>query len=168
MPRITFVREHRIVEASAGQRLDDIAREHGIAMCRETFAGTKHGNDTCWVSGAADAVSAPGFIERVLGGASGRRRRASRVRVLGDIEVWTQSGIDQRVGAPKPVAPPPRPTDDPDAPRLGIDASGSAAFPYGDPRAVGRGAREANARSTAKPAKKAGGKANPGDEEDEG
>lgn len=153
MPKITFVREHRTVEADAGERLGDVARKHGIAICRELFAGTRRGNDTCWVSGATGAVSAPGFIERVLGGASGRRRRASRVRVFGDVEVWTQSGIDQRVGADKPVAPPPRPSDEPDAPRLPIDASGSAAFPYGDPRAVGRGAREPRPRSTAKPAK---------------
>lgn len=164
MPKVTFVREHRTVEAQAGERLGDVARRHGIAMCREAFAGTKRGNDTCWVSGAAGAVSAPGLLERLLGQASGRRRRASQVRVLGDVEVWTQSGLDLRVGAARPVAPPPRPTDDPDAPRLPIDASGSAAFPYGDPRAVGRGAREARPRSTAKPTKN---KTSPSGEEDE-
>lgn len=166
MPKVTFVREHRSVEARVGERLGDLAREHGIAMCRETFAKTKRGNDTCWVSGAPGAVAAPSLLERMLG-ASGRRRRASRVRIFGDIEVWTQSGIDQRVGVAKPIAPPPRPSEDADAPRLGIDAAGSAAFPYGDPRAVGRGARDAVARSTARPTKKAGGKADPAEEEDE-
>ena len=59
---------------------------------------------------------------------------------------------------PKPkvaTAPPPNPSKDPEAKRLPIDASGTAAFPYGNPKAVGQGAREAIARNTSKP-KKAG------------
>lgn len=150
MPQVNFVREHRTVEARAGQTVAEIARAHGIRVRRETFAGLARGDSTCWVEGAPGAVSPIGLIERVFGKSRGRRRQASRVRVLGDVTVWTMAGIDDRVGTAKPVSPPPRPTEDSAARRLGVDAAGSAAFPYGDPRAVGRGEREPTARGSAK------------------
>ncbi|WP_437755409.1 hypothetical protein [Sorangium sp. So ce1389] len=141
MPRVTFVNEHRTVEAAPGRLLSDIAAEVGIAVCRETFRGTGIGDYTCWVKGEPGATSPPTFLERLLG-AKGQRRMANRTRVLGDVQVWTQAGPGNRLRAPRPIAPPPSPATDPEAPRKPIDASGSAAFPYGDPRAVGQGKRE--------------------------
>ncbi|XYH97476.1 hypothetical protein ACMHYB_58605 [Sorangium sp. So ce1128] len=141
MPRVTFVNEHRTVEAAPGRLLSDIAAELGIAVCRETFRGTGIGDYTCWVKGEPGATSPPTFLERLLG-AKGQRRMANRTRVLGDVQVWTQAGPGNRLRAPRPIAPPPSPATDPEAPRKPIDASGSAAFPYGDPRAVGQGKRE--------------------------
>ncbi|WP_437306208.1 hypothetical protein [Sorangium sp. So ce388] len=141
MPRVTFVNEHRTVEAAPGRLLSDIAAEVGIAVCRETFRGTGIGDYTCWVKGEAGATSPPTFLERLLG-AKGQRRMANRTRVLGDVQVWTQAGPGNRLRAPRPIAPPPSPATDPEAARKPIDASGSAAFPYGDPRAVGQGKRE--------------------------
>ncbi|WP_437832645.1 hypothetical protein [Sorangium sp. So ce1153] len=141
MPRVTFVNEHRTVEAAPGRLLSDIAAEVGIAVCRETFRGTGIGDYTCWVKGEPGATSPPTFLERLLG-AKGQRRMANRTRVLGDVQVWTQAGPGNRLRAPRPIAPPPSPATDPEAARKPIDASGSAAFPYGDPRAVGQGKRE--------------------------
>ncbi|WP_437505879.1 hypothetical protein [Sorangium sp. So ce1099] len=141
MPRVTFVNEHRTVEAAPGRLLSDIAAELGIAVCRETFRGTGIGDYTCWVKGEPGATSPPTFLERLLG-AKGQRRMANRTRVLGDVQVWTQAGPGNRLRAPRPIAPPPSPATDPEAARKPIDASGSAAFPYGDPRAVGQGKRE--------------------------
>ncbi|MGK3976214.1 hypothetical protein WMF38_31475 [Sorangium sp. So ce118] len=141
MPRITFVNEHRTVETEPGRLLSDIAAEVGIAVCRETFRGTGIGDYTCWVKGEPGATSPPTFLERLLG-AKGQRRMANRARVLGDVQVWTQAGPGNRLRTPRPIAPPPSPATDPEAPRKPIDASGSAAFPYGDPRAVGQGKRE--------------------------
>ncbi|WP_437779526.1 hypothetical protein [Sorangium sp. So ce1097] len=141
MPRVTFVNEHMTVEAEPGRLLSEIASAHGIAVCRETFRGTGIGDYTCWVKGEPGATSPPTFVERLLG-AKGQRRMANRTRVLGDVQVWTQAGPGNRLRAPRPIAPPPSPATDPEAPRKPIDASGSAAFPYGDPRAVGKGTRE--------------------------
>ncbi|AUX37989.1 MULTISPECIES: hypothetical protein [Sorangium] len=141
MPRITFVNEHMTVETEPGRLLSEIAAELGIAVCRETFRGTGIGDYTCWVKGEPGATSPPTFLERLLG-AKGQRRMANRTRVLGDVQVWTQAGPGNRLRAPRPIAPPPSPATDPEAPRKPIDASGSAAFPYGDPRAVGHGKRE--------------------------
>ena len=53
--------------------------------------------------------------------------------------------------APRPVTAPPTPKTDAAAPRLGVSSAGTAAFPYGNPLAVGKGTRDAVARSTAKP-----------------
>ncbi|WP_437570111.1 hypothetical protein [Sorangium sp. So ce542] len=141
MPKVTFVNEHRTVETEPGRLLSEIAAEVGIAVCRETFRGTGIGDYTCWVKGEPGATSPPTFLERLLG-AKGQRRMANRTRVLGDVQVWTQAGPGNRLRAPRPIAPPPSPATDPEAPRKPIDASGSAAFPYGDPRAVGHGKRE--------------------------
>ncbi|WP_437913872.1 hypothetical protein WME73_46900 [Sorangium sp. So ce302] len=141
MPKVTFVNEHRTVEAAPGRLLSEIAAELGIAVCREAFRGTGIGDYTCWVKGEPGATSPPTFVEKLLG-ARGQRRMANRTRVLGDVQVWTQAGPGNRLRAPRPIAPPPSPATDPEAPRKPIDASGSAAFPYGDPRAVGHGKRE--------------------------
>ena len=91
-----------------------------------------------------------------LFGARGWKRLANRTRVLGDVEIFTQGGLGDRLRAPRPVTSPPTPKTDPTAPRKPIDASGSAAFPFGDPRAIGKGERAAVARTTGKP--KAAGK----------
>jgi hypothetical protein len=149
MPKVTFVNEHRTVEVAKGRLISDIATELGIATCRAAFAGTQIGSHTVWVKGAVDAVSPPGFFERWFSGNKGWRRQANRARILGDVEIWTQSTAN-RLRSPRPVSPPPRPATDESAPRLPIDASGSAAFPYGNPLAVGTGEREAKGRSTAK------------------
>ncbi|WP_437483911.1 hypothetical protein WME75_43725 [Sorangium sp. So ce1014] len=141
MPRVTFVNEHRTVETEPGRLLSAIAAELGIAVCRETFRGTGIGDYTCWVKGEPGATSPLTFLEKLLG-ARGQRRMANRTRVLGDVQVWTQAGPGNRLRTPRPIAPPPSPATDPEAPRKPIDASGSAAFPYGDPRAVGHGKRE--------------------------
>lgn len=142
MPKVTFVNEHRIVEVASGRLISDAAAELGIAVCREAFSGTGIGDYTCWVKGDPGAVSPPTFLEKMLG-ARGWKRMANRARILGDLQVWTQGGNGDRFRAPRPVAKPPRPTDDPTAARLPIDASGTAAFPYGHPQAVGHGKREA-------------------------
>jgi hypothetical protein len=141
MPKVTFVNEHRIVESASGRLISDIAAELGIAVCREAFAGTGIGDYTCWVKAEPGATSPPTFMEKLLG-ARGWKRLANRTRVLGDVQIWTQAGPGNRLRAPRPVAAPPNPTNDPGAPRKSIDATGSAAFPYGHPHAVGHGTRE--------------------------
>ena len=149
MPKVTFVKEHRSVECPSGKLISKVAAELGIAVCRESFIGTGIGDYTIWVRGEPGSVSAPTFMEKLLG-VRGWKRFANRTKVLGDIEVWTQAGPDERLRSPRPIAPPPDPTNDPKAKRLGVSDAGTAAFPYGNPLVVGTGKREAVARSTAK------------------
>lgn len=165
MPKVTFVNEHRTVEVESGRKIGDVAAELGIAVCREEFVGTGIGNTTVWVKGADGCVSPPTFFEKLFG-VGGWRRRARTTKILGDVEVFTQAGLGDRLRSPRPLAPKPNPSKDPEAKRKPIDASGSAAFPYGDPRAVGKGTREAIARSTGKP-KAAGAKGKAAAEEAE-
>jgi hypothetical protein len=169
MPKVTFVNEHRTVEVEKGRKISDVAAELGIAVCREEFAGTGLGNYTVWVRGEDGAVSPPGWFERFRG-ARGWKRFANKVQIFGDIEVWTQGGLGDRLRAPRPVASPPNASKDASAPRLGVSAAGTAAFPYGNPLAVGKGTREAIARNTGKPKKAGAGAAaadDAGDEESE-
>jgi hypothetical protein len=154
MPKVTFVNEHRIVEVESGRKISDVAAELGIAVCREQFAGTGIGDYTVWVKGPDGCVSAPGFWEK-LRGLRGWKRHADKARILGDVEIYTQGGLGDRLRAPRPVAPAPTPKTDPTAKRLPIDASGTAAYPYGNPKAVGKGERDLPPRNTSKP-KKAG------------
>jgi hypothetical protein len=153
MPKVTFINEARTVEVEAGRKISDVAAELGIDVCREEFVGTGLGNYSVWVKGADGCVSPPGFWERLLGGASGWRRQANRARILGDMEIYTQAGLGDRLRAPRPVSPPPTPKTDTTAKRLGVSDAGTAAYPYGHPKAVGKGTRETLPRNTGKPAK---------------
>lgn len=157
MPKVTFINENRSVDVEAGRKVSDVAAELGIQVCREEFAGTGIGNYTIWVKGADGCVSPPGFWEKFRGGASGWRRLANRTKILGDVQIWTQPGLGDRLRAPRPVTAPPTPKTDTEAARLGVSSAGTAAFPYGNPAAVGKGERPAVARSTGK-AKAAGAK----------
>ena len=167
MPKVTFVNEHRTVDCQPGQLISKIASELGISVCREAFIGTGIGDYTVWVQGEPGSVSAPGFIEKLFG-IRGWKRYANRTRVLGDIKVWTQAGPDDRLRSPRPIAPSPRPSEDAEAKRLGVSSAGSAAFPYGNPKVIGQGKREAIARSTGKAkVAKAGAKAAETESDDE-
>jgi hypothetical protein len=141
MPKVTFVNEHRIVEVEPGRLISDVAAELGIPVCRDAFGGTGLGSYTCWVQGEPGSVSPPTFLEKLLG-ARGWKRMANRTRILGDVQIWTQAGLGNRLRSPRPVTAPPRPATDATATRKPIDASGTAAFPYGHPHAVGKGTRE--------------------------
>jgi hypothetical protein len=152
MPKVTFVNEHRSVEIKSGKTISDAAKQLGIPVCREEFIGTGIGDYTVWVKGAEGCVSPPGFFER-LRGARGWKRYADKARVLGDVEVWTQGGIGERLRTERKLDLLPNCRADKDAPRKPIDAAGTAAFPYGDPRAIGKGTRAAVARNTGKPKK---------------
>jgi hypothetical protein len=150
MPKVTFVNEDRTVDVAAGRKVSDVAAELGIAVCREQFGGTTFlGNYTIWVKGPDGCVSAPDFWEK-LQGVRGWRRLANRTKILADVQIFTQPGIRDRLRSPRPITPPPTPRTDPDAARLGVSDAGSAAFPYGNPLAVGKGEREPVARSTGK------------------
>lgn len=157
MPKVTFINEHRTVNVEPGRLISDIASELGIAVCREEFAMTGIGNYTCWVKGEPGSLSPAGFWEK-LRGARGMKRFANKARVLGDVQVWTQQGLGDRLRAPRPVSAPPRPSEDAEAPRKPIDAAGTAAFRFGHPQAVGKGERAVVPRTTGK-AKAAGGAA---------
>jgi hypothetical protein len=150
MPKVTFVNENRTVDVESGRKISDVAAELGIAVCREEFAGTGIGDYTVWIKGPGGCVSPPGFWEK-LSGIRGWRRLANKTKILGDVEIFTQAGLHDRLRAPRPVTAPPTPKTDPEARRLGVSSAGTAAFPGGNPQAVGKGTREAIARSTAKP-----------------
>lgn len=149
MPKVTFINENRTVECEKGRLISDLASELGIAVCRESLAGTGLGGYSVWVKGEPGAVSELTFIEK-LWGAKGMRRYANRTRILGDLTIWTQPGLGDRLRSPRPMSAPPRPSEDKDAPRLGVSAAGTAAFPFGHPAAVGKGTRPAVPKSTAK------------------
>jgi hypothetical protein len=148
MPKVTFVNENRTVEVAAGRKISEVAAELGIAVCREEFVGSGIGNYTVWIKGADGCVSPPGFWEKRS--ISGTRRLANKTKILGDVEIFTQAGLRDRLRAPRPITAPPTPRTDPEARRLGVSAAGTAAFPGGNPPAVGKGTRDAVARSTGK------------------
>jgi ferredoxin len=147
MPKVAFVNEHRIVEVPRGKNLKALAIELGVNPHREFFRGLNCGYlglcGACqvWVRPAAkDALAPPNFRER-MAGMRGERRLACQVRILGDVEVTTMPGGDDRLRAPRPIAPPPRPTVQPEAKRKAPDAAPTAQYVYGDPSAVGTGSR---------------------------
>jgi hypothetical protein len=153
MPKVTFVNEARTVEVDAGRRISDVAAELGIEVCREEFVRTGIGNYSVWVKGPDGCVSPPGFWEKLTGGARGWRRQANHTKILGDVEIYTQAGLGDRLRAPRPVSAPPTPKTDPTAKRLGVSSAGTAGYPYGHPQAVGKGTRDTPPRNTGKPAK---------------
>ena len=170
MPKVTFINENRTVEVAAGRTISDVAAELGIAVCRDEFAGTGIGNSTGWIKGADGCVSPPASGRSAA--ISGTRRLANKAKILGDVEIFTQAGLRHRHRAPRPHPAPPPPTTEPEARRLGVSSAGTiaAAFPGGNPEAVGKGTREAIARNTGKkgPAgAKAGAKAAAEQEEEE-
>ncbi len=145
MPKVLFVNEHREVEVEAGRKISDVAEELGIAVCRQHFIGVAFGDWTIWVDGPAGCVSPMTALERIWDRCSGWRRAANRTRILGDCKVYTQQGLASRAKTPRPVAPVPVPSTDPDAERFDHenDAAGTAWNVYGHPKAVGLGKREA-------------------------
>lgn len=149
MPKVSFVNENRTVEVASGRLISDVASELGIAVCREAFAGTGLGDYTVWVKGEAGCVSPVTFLEKVWG-VRGIKRYANHARILGDMQVWTQAGLSDRLRSPRPIDAPPRPATDATAARKPIDAAGTAAFKYGDPRAVGKGTRQPIPKTTGK------------------
>ena len=144
MPKVQFVNEHREIDVEAGRLLSDIADELGIAVCREEFAGTGFGDYTVFIKGDDDALSPITFYEKWIKRCRGQRRLANRTKVFGDIQVWTQGGLSSRLGVPRPLEP---------AARAGQDgsemfdhennAAGTTWHPFGHPKAVGTGKREA-------------------------
>ena len=145
MPRVLFVNEHREIEVTAGRTISEAAQELGIAVCREEFAGTGIGDYTVGSECEPGCVSPPTFYERFMKGCKGWRRMANKARVQGDVKVYTQQGMKMRTFAPRPVDVPPNPLEDPTAPRFdhANNAAGTAWNPYGHPKAVGEGKREA-------------------------
>ena len=139
MPKVHFVQENLTVEAEAGRRLSDVAKDHGVSVCRQLLGWTGVGNYTVWVKGEAGCVSPPTLWERLLG-LHGWRRLANRTRVLGDVMVWTQQGASGRLGGTRTIDAPPSPSVDPAAARHAPDAAGTAQFPYGHPSALDKGA----------------------------
>src|SRR5262245_51389327 len=100
MPKVSFVNENRVVEVASGRLISDVANELGIAVCRESFAGTGIGDYTVWVKGESGSVSPMGFLEKLMG-ARGLKRFANRTRILGDVQVWTQGGLADRLRSPR-------------------------------------------------------------------
>jgi len=160
MPKVHFVHEHITAEVESGRLLSAVAQELGIPTCRKTAYNTLVGNHTVWVQGEPGALSPRTLWER-LWRLRGWRRFANRARVLGDVQVWTQQGLDGQQAVIGSIDPPPQPVSDADAPRHEPSAAGTAHCPYGHPKAVGKGTREPPAyQPPAKkkaPAKKAAG-----------
>jgi ferredoxin len=147
MPKVVFVNEHRIVEVPSGKNLKTLALELGINPHREFFRGVNCGFfglcGTCqvWVHEAGSGGTNAKNLREKMAGMRGERRLACQVQILGDVEVTTTAGGDNRLKAPRPIAPPPNPTMDLTAKRKPIDAAGTAEFVYGHPSAVGTGTR---------------------------
>lgn len=155
MPKVVFVNEHRIVEVPSGKNLKTLALELGINPHREFFRGVNCGFfglcGTCqvWVrEGSSGSTNARNLREK-MAGMRGERRLSCQVKILGDVEITTLAGGDDRLRAPRPIAPPPQPTIDPSAKRKPIDAAPTAEFVLGHPAAVGTGTRVPTKRMSA-------------------
>jgi ferredoxin len=162
MPKVKFVVEHLQVEVEAGRRLRAIALDAGVYPNREFLRGVNCGGrgicGTCkvWVHPASDrAVNAPNTREKIHG-AGGGRRLACQTQVLGDVEVTTMPGGDDRLDPKRKIGPAPAPVQDADAVRKPIDEASSIAWPLGHPSKVGSGkmpesAPEESVKSVSKP-----------------
>jgi ferredoxin len=154
MPKVVFVNEHRIVEVPAGKNLKSLALELGINPHREFFRGVNCGFfglcGTCqvWVRESAAGSTNTTNLREKMAGMRGERRLSCQVKILGDVEITTMAGGDNRLRAPRPIAPPPQPTIDPSAKRKPIDAAPTAEFVLGHPAAVGTGTRVPTKRMT--------------------
>ncbi len=144
MPKVFFVNEHRQVEVEPGRLISEVADDLGITVCREEFAGTGLGDYTVFVKGDPGSLSPLTWYEKWIKRCKGWRRMANRAKVLGDIEVWTQGGLSSRLGVPRPLEPAARAGEDGSA-RFDHEnnPAGTAWNPYGHPKAVGEGKREA-------------------------
>jgi ferredoxin len=157
MPKVVFVNEHRAVEVAKGTNLKTLAVELGINPHREFFKGVNCGYfgmcGTCqvWVRESEQGATSPRNLRERWAGTRGQRRLSCQVKVLGDIEVTTMGGGDDRLRAPRPISPPPNPSLDPTAKRKPIDASSSAQFLYGHPSAVGTGTRTPATQTAPRP-----------------
>jgi ferredoxin len=146
VPKVVFVNEHRIVEAAAGSRVSDVAREAGVALDVARFQGALSCGGygvckacLCWVEESAPGAAGPrSWVER-LRGLRGWRRLACRARVVGDLKVYSIPAAANRVGQERTIAAVPSPVADPSAPRKPDDAASTAAHVHGHPSAVGRG-----------------------------
>jgi ferredoxin len=147
MPKVVFVNEHRIVEVPQGKNLKTLALELGINPHREAFRGVNCGHlglcGTCqvWVREPAPGGANKRNLREKMAGMRGERRLSCQVKILGDIEVTTLAGGDDRLRSPRPIAAPPRPTVEADAKRKPIDAAATAEFIFGHPAAIGAGTR---------------------------
>src|SRR4051794_23685720 len=147
MPKVVFVNEHRIVEVPAGKNLKSLALKLGINPHRKFFRGVNCGFfglcGTCqvWVHESGAGSTNAKNIREKMAGMRGERRLSCQVKILGDVEITTMAGGDNRLRAPRPIAPPPQPTIDPSAKRKPIDAAPTAEFVLGHPAAVGTGTR---------------------------
>jgi len=145
MANVKFVVEHQVVEAKSGKKLREVAQDAGINVDRELFRGLNcRGLGLCgsckvWIHPADEKfVNSPNLRERIHG-LRGGRRLACQVVVLGDVEVTTMPGGDDRLGPKREIAPTPHPVSDPEAKRKPVDEASSIAHPLGHPSAVGKG-----------------------------
>jgi hypothetical protein len=143
VPKVLFVNEHREVEVEAGRKISAVADDLGIAVKRTAGIGFMP-DYTIWVRGEAGSTSPMTWFERWVKRCKGWRRMANKTRILGDIEVWTQQGIGYRLNQPRPVNKAARAGED-GSERFDHEnnAAGTAWNPYGHPKAVGQGEREA-------------------------
>ncbi len=157
MPKITFVNEHRIVEAEKGRSVREVAQECGINLNVSPFIGVDCGGNglcttcMCWVDESAPGAAGPkSFMER-LRALRGWRRLACCTSIQGDLRVFSFAGGDERTRRQRPISPPPSPATDPAAARKPLEPSSSAAFPYGHPSMVASGTRKPPEKAAAKP-----------------
>jgi ferredoxin len=149
MPNIRFVNEHRDAEASSGESLKSVTERLGIDVHRSPFAGVTCGAwglcGACqvWVRELQKGAAGGRSLREWFLGMGGQRRLACQVRIAGDLEVVTMAATADRVGQPRPIAPPPAPTVEPGAHKKPVDEAGTAAFPLGHPSCVGSGSPKA-------------------------
>ena len=118
MPKVVFVNEHRIVDVPAGKSQDPGPRARHQPAPR-TLPGRE-------LRILRSLRNVPGLGARIrrgqhqreeppreMAGMRGERRLSCQVKILGDVEVTTMAGGDNRLRAPRPIAAPPQPTIDP-------------------------------------------------------
>lgn len=145
MPTVKFVVEHREVDATSGKSLREIAVDAGIYPNREYLRDINCGGrglcGTCkvWVHESTQGAASQPNLRECMHGMGKGRRLACQTRVLGDLEVITMPGGDDRRETSRPIDAPPNPTQDPSAPRKTVDEGPSNVHPFGHPSYVGRG-----------------------------
>ncbi len=155
MSKVTFVNEHRVVDAAPGASVRAAAKEAGVALDVARFQGALSCGGLgicracrCWGEESAPGAGGPRtWVER-LRGLNGWRRLACRTRVTADVKVYSIPAAANRVAQPRSIAAVPSPVHDPSAPRKPNDAASTAAHVHGHPSAVGRGGPSAGTGDT--------------------
>ena len=112
MPKVYFVAENVIVNATKGQTIREVALKHGVYLNREYIYHLNCGGrglcGTCrvWVKDRNEPALTPRTTMEKAYGMRGMQRLACQAKILADVAVYTVGGGEDRLDPQRPIDPP--------------------------------------------------------------